>query len=49
MKPGAVHRFSGIYLTAEKNPERPFDQAYATRHCLKWGPLPPNNVGRIAQ
>jgi hypothetical protein len=27
MKPGAVHRSPGIYLTAEENPEEPHDQS----------------------
>ena len=28
---------------------RPFDECCATSHCLKWGPLPQTEVGRIAQ
>ena len=28
---------------------RPFDEGYAISHRLKWGSLPPNEVGRIAQ
>ena len=50
MKPRAVHR--PVITTAEKNygKSRPALQSYrATSHCLKWGPLPPNEVGRIAQ
>ena len=45
---GAVHRSPGICLTAEENPRKP--QLVAVRPVrLKWGPVPPNEVGRIAQ
>ena len=37
MIPGTVHRSPDIYLTA------------AISHRLNWDPLPPNEVGRIAQ
>ena len=48
---GAVHRSPGICLTAEENPaRRPSDEgAVSISHRLKWGPFPPNEVGRIAQ
>ena len=46
MIPKAVHRSPGIYLTAEENTAKP---QLEDRHRLKWGPLPPNEVGRIAQ
>ena len=51
---GAVHRSPGIYFTAEENPGKPqlgetVDEGSANSHILKWGPLPPNEVGRIAQ
>ena len=53
MIPGAVQRFYGTYLTAEKTPENltndTLDEDYATSHHLKWGPLPLNEVGRIAE
>ena len=51
MKPKAVHT-SGIYLTAKETPEtsaRRLSDDHATTHRLKWGALPPNKVGRIAQ
>ena len=32
---GAVHRYPGIYITAEENPGR----GCATSHCLKWVPF----------
>jgi hypothetical protein len=48
MIPGAVHRSPVICLTAEESPGkpqlRPFDEGR-----LKWGPLLPNEVNRIAQ
>jgi hypothetical protein len=50
---GAVHRSPGIYLTAEENPGNQLGdrlvKCCATNHRLKWGSLPPNEVGRIAQ
>ena len=50
---GAVHRSLGIYLQLRKTPDisarRPSDEDCATSHLLKWGSLPPNEVGRIAQ
>ena len=54
VKPKAVHRSPGIYLTAEENPEkisasRTSDESNATGHHLKWGLLPSNDVGRIVQ
>ena len=47
---GAVHRSPGICLIAEENPRkissrRQSDEGY----CFKWGFLPPNEFGRIAQ
>ena len=43
----------GIDLTAEENP-RKLHLGYhpiktVTSHCLKWGQLPPNYIGRITQ
>ena len=29
--------------------KRPSNIGCATGHCLKWGPLPPNGSGKIAQ
>ena len=50
MIPGAVHRSSGIYRTAEENfNQKTVDKGCVTSHRLKWGPLPLNEVGRIAQ
>ena len=54
MTPRAVHRSPGIYFTAEENPGKPqlgetVDEGSANSHILKWGPLPPNEVGRITQ
>ena len=45
---GDVHRSPGIYLTTEENPETVLEGC-ATSQDLKWGPLPPNEVPRIAQ
>ena len=48
----SVHRSPGICLKAEENPRKP---QLGDRLMLcdklspKWGPLPPNQVGRIAQ
>ena len=53
VKPGAMHRFPGIYLMAEENPGKSQlgDNLMkaVTSHCLKWGPLRYTDVGRIAQ
>ena len=51
---GAVHRSPGICLTAKENPRKPqlgdrLMKGCATSHRLKWGPFPPNEVGRIEQ
>ena len=51
---GAVHRSPDICVTAEENPTKPQQgdrlmKGCATSHRLKWGPFPPNEVGRIAQ
>ena len=51
---GAVHRSPGIYLTAEENPRKPqlgdrLMKRLCDQSCLKWGPFPPNEIGRIAQ
>ena len=51
---GAVHRSPRICLTAEENPRKPRLgdrplKGLCDRHRLKWGPFPPNEVGRIAQ
>ena len=38
------------YLTAEENfSQETVDEGYATSRLFKWGPLPPNEVGRSAQ
>ena len=50
MIPGAVHRSPDICLTIGKNPaRRPSDEGCATSHGIKWGPLTPKEVSRIAQ
>ena len=53
MIPRAVHRSPGIYITAEKNSKssgrRRFYGGRTVSHRLKWGPLPQNEAGRIAQ
>ena len=50
---GTVHRSPGIYLIAEQNLENlsyeTIDEGCATSHRLQLDPLPPNEVGRIAQ
>jgi hypothetical protein len=50
--PGAVHRYPGIHFIAEEIPVIPqlgdYGRRLATSHCLKWGEIPPNEVGRIA-
>ena len=47
---GDVHRSPGICPAAEENP-RTFQlgDRLMTSHRIKWGPFPPNEVGRIAQ
>ena len=54
MKPEAVHRSPSIFLKNEQTLEktsarRSSDEGCATIHSLKWGPLPPNDVGMLAQ
>ena len=50
MIPGTVHRSSEFILRLWKSSSRRLsDQGPATIHRLKWGPLSPNDVGRIAQ
>ena len=50
---GQYNRFPGICLTTEENPGKPQlgnrsgAHSSATSHCFKWGPFPPNKVGRI--
>ena len=49
-----MHRSPGICLTAEENPRKPQQgdrlmKGLYDHHGLKWGPLSPNEVGRIAQ
>ena len=47
---GTLHRFPGIYLTAEKNLKNiSYDEGCIVSHRLKWGTLPPKGVLRIAQ
>ena len=49
----AVHRLPGIHLTTEENPGKAQLGGSSDKYCaashLKWGSLPPNNVGRIVQ
>ena len=50
----AVHRSPCICLTAEENPRKYqlgdcWWRGCVTSHLLKWGPIPPNEVGRVAQ
>ena len=46
----AVHRSPGICLKTEETPGKPqLGVCLMTSYCLKWGPSPPNEVGRIAQ
>ena len=50
VKPGAVHRPTGIYLTTDKNPEnsaRRTSEGCTASGRLKWGSLPSNDVGRL--
>ena len=53
MIPGTVHRSPGIYLPAEENPRKlhlgTVHEGCTTSHHLKWGSLPPNEVGRITR
>jgi hypothetical protein len=49
MMPRAVHRSPDTYLKGEQNKGEHLLGGYTTRHRLKWGFLPPNEVGRIAQ
>ena len=49
MIPETVHKSPAIYLATAQNPGNPSEEACATSHNLKWDPLPPNDVGRIAQ
>ena len=51
---GAVNRSPGICLIAEETPRKPqlgdrLMKGLYDSHCLKWGPFPPNEVGRITQ
>jgi hypothetical protein len=50
---GAVNRSPDIYLTTEKNLEKPqlreLDEGCATGHCLKWGPLHLKEFCRITK
>ena len=45
MIPGAGHRS----LTPENLNQQNVNEGSATSHRLKWSPLPPNEIGRIAQ
>ena len=50
---GAVHISPGIYIMYQEKPQktsarRLSDEDRLTNHCLKWGPLLPND-GRITQ
>jgi hypothetical protein len=46
---GDVHRSPDIYLTAEENAANPQLGDCVTNYSLKWGPLLPDKVNRIAQ
>ena len=50
---GTVHRSPGIYLTSLEIPGKPQlgerQMKGLLRPVIKWGPLPPNEVSRIAQ
>ena len=47
--PGAIQRSQDIFVTAEENSGKPQLGDRRWRLCLKWGALPPNEVGRIVQ
>ena len=54
MIPGAVHRSTVICLTAEENPGKLQLGDRLIKRCansprLKWNPLPPKEVSRVAQ
>ena len=52
MIPGLCTDLLAFALQLSKTPEnlrRKFDEGTVRRHCLKWGPFPPNEVSRIAQ
>ena len=44
-----MHRSPGICLMAEVNPGKSQLGNHGKSHCLRWGPLTPNNVGIISQ
>ena len=44
-----MYRSPGIFLPAEDLGRTSSHEGCATSHWLKWGPLPPNELGRIAQ
>jgi hypothetical protein len=48
MKPTAVYRFPAIYIKPEANTRTKIVlMKTETSHDLKWGPLAPNEVGRV--
>jgi hypothetical protein len=49
MIPAAVHKFPGIYITAEENPGKYQLRNRRWKLHLKWDPLTANEVGKIAQ
>ena len=50
MTSAALHRSTDIYLKVEQTPENlGWHEGFATSHRFKLGPLPQNDVGRIAQ
>ena len=49
ISPGAVHRCPDIYLTTEENPGDRVMKGLCDQSSPQMGPLPPNEVGRIAQ
>ena len=49
MIPEGVHRSLGIYLTVEEIPGTSQLGVPVISHRLKWSPLPPDEVARIAQ
>ena len=51
MVPRVLLKSPGIYLTAEEDPGKPQLEHRLMKavRAVKWGPLPPNDVGRITQ
>ena len=49
VKLGALYRSPGLRKTSETKTGRPSHEGCRTNFRLKWGPLPPSEVDRIAQ